>query len=154
MKSLSVFTFYFLCLLQPLISNAAIHDTIPAKIKYYTKEQFLKEFGKDETSEKMIGFYFQEHKKAKRRIYVFSGLTLLGIIYGIVQLSDKTSGLGFLIGVAVLLYTVGFLYGIIESIINRRKYSPEGLYKKLMDYQVGNPLSKKLKRQLKYFKKS
>jgi hypothetical protein len=45
-----------------------------------------------------------------------------------------------------------FLSVTAEAVSNRKKYSPKNLHKQLMNYQSGKPLSKKLKRQLKYFK--
>jgi hypothetical protein len=73
MKQLTVLIFT----LQFFTATAAVKDTIPANIKNYSKEQFLKEFGKDETSEKLIRYYFYRSKKAKQSIFIFSGLTLL-----------------------------------------------------------------------------
>jgi hypothetical protein len=82
---------FFLFTLQFFTATAAVKDTIPANIKNYSKEQFLKEFGKDETSEKLIHYYFYRSKKAKQSIFIFSGLTLLtGAYIGLLANESRT----------------------------------------------------------------
>lgn len=47
MKQLILFYLHY-----SFLANAVVKDRAPANIKSYAKEQFLKEFGKDETSKK------------------------------------------------------------------------------------------------------
>lgn len=158
MKSLSVFAFYILCLLQPLNGNAAIRDTIPTNIKNYSKEQFLKEYGKDETSQKIIRYYFYRSKNAKQSLYIFPTLTLLSGIYFAVLSKQSYPGTlddGYIfLGILSIGYVAAmFLALSIQAAVNHKKYSPQKLYEQLKNYQTGKPLPKKLKRQIKYFRR-
>ncbi len=154
MKSISLFTVSLFCLLQSFAINKPVRDTVPNNIKNYSKEQFLKEFGKDEISEKMIRFYFYERKRSKGRMNVFTSLTVATAVFGVLLISGPVSGYGFLLALGAFAFSIAFFCSFLEASDNRRKYSPESLYKKLMDYQAGKPLSKRLKRQLKYFNKN
>ncbi len=121
MKLLSTFAVCILCLLQPLKSIGAIRDTILTNIKNYTKEQFLKEYGKDETSEKIIDFYFQQYKKTKTRIYVFTTLTLGSTAFAVYGLTPPLYFYSFASGLIAAFFAIAFFYGVIEAIINRNK---------------------------------
>ncbi len=154
MKSISLFTvsiFYFLHLFA---INKPVRDTIPSNIKNYTQAQFLTEFGKDETSKKIINNYFQKRKNTKNRIFAFSALTLLGTVFSVHLLSGLQTIYTFFSGIFVALFSISFLFGLINALTNRRKYSLQKLYRLMVKYQAGNPLSKKIKRQIEYFSAS
>ncbi len=151
MKSTALFTVLLFCLLQSFAINKPARDTIPNNIKNYSKEQFLKEFGKDETSQKLIRYYFYRSKNAKQSLYIFPALTTLSLIYGIGISTGTGGGYAVLVSTGAFLFAIGFLIISIEACVNRKKYSPQKLHEQLLNYQAGNPLPKKLKRQIKYF---
>ena len=151
MKKITLLPFCFLFVFNSFASNYAIADTIPHNINKYSKVEFLSEFGKDETSQKIIRYYFYRSKNAKHSRYIFPALTVVTTIFGVSVITGNGGGLSVLVGAAALLYAVSFVYGFFKALNNRKKYAPIKLYKLLMDYQLGKPLPKKLKRQIKYF---
>ena len=46
--------------------RAIVIDSIPYKI---SKQQFLSECGKDDTSKAVINYFFKQHKKAKKELF-------------------------------------------------------------------------------------
>lgn len=156
MKKITLSAAFILLFASLFASSGIIKDTIPANINKYTKEQFLKEYAKDETSEKMIRYYFYRSKNAKQSQYIFPALTVLSGIYLALLANEPYPGTPddgyiFLSLLAVGEFVAALLIISIQAFINRKKYSPEKLYRQLMDYQAGNPLPKKLKRQIRYF---
>jgi hypothetical protein len=153
MRVISLFTVSILCLLQSFAISTSVRDTIPGNIKKYSKAQFLSEFGKDETSQKIIRYYFYRNKNARQSQYIFPVLAALSTGYGIAMSSGSSGGGGYgvLIGIGAFFFAISFSIISIQAFTNHRKYSPQKLYKQLMDYQSGKPLPKKLKRQIKYF---
>jgi hypothetical protein len=151
MKSIIILPFCFLFIYQSFTSNFVLTDTIPQNINKYTKEQFLKEYGTDEISVKIIRYYFYRSKNAKNSLYIFSALTVVTAIFGISLLTATGGGLSVLLGAGALVYTVSFIFGFFQGLKRIKKYSPLKLYEQLLDYQAGNPLPKKLKRQIRYF---
>ncbi len=123
--------------------NKPVKDTIPSNIKNYTQAQFLNEFGKDETSKKIIRNYFYKRKNIKNRIFGFSALTLLGTVFCIHLLSGLQTIYSLFSGIFVALFSISFLFSLINALIKHRKYSLQKLYRLIMNYQAGNPLSKK-----------
>ena len=84
-------------------------------------------------------------------LYIFPALTVVTTIFGVSVITGKGGGLSVLVGAAALLYAVIFIFGFFQGLNRRKKYSPLKLYEQLMNYHAGNPLPKKLKRQIKYF---
>ncbi len=151
MKSISLFTVFIFCFLQSFAINTTLRDTVPANIKNYTKAQFLSEYGKDETSQKIIRYYFYRSKNARISLYIFPALTMVTTILGILLVTSNGGGLAGIVGIGALLYAVSFIFGFFEALNNRKKYSPIKLYNQLINYHAGNPLPKKLKRQIRFF---
>ncbi len=83
---------------------------------------------------------------------IFPALTVVTAVFGVSLITGMGGGgLGILIGMGALLYALGFVYIFFEALNNRKQYAPLKLFYRLIHYQAGYPLPKKLKRQIRFF---
>ena len=156
MKTISFLTAFLIFFAASFASNNFLKDTTPPNINKYTKELFLNKYGSDETSQKLIRYYYAKHKSAKKSLYFFPALIVLSGIYlavlsGASYPGTADDGYIFLAILGVGYVVSLFLMLSILAWVNRKKYSPQKLYNKVIDYQGGKPLSNKLKRKIKFF---
>lgn len=146
--------YFLLCCLFSYQSMAAVpfstDSSIHPKPWKLSQQQFIEQYGNNDTSKALINFYFLRNKRAKQVGVVMTGLGLLTAI-GIAKITttsnhnNRAYSYAFLLalGLAMLGFAIGMV--ILFDILILLRFSRKNLYKILQNYSAGKPFPRWLR---------
>ena len=125
--------------------RAIVTDSIPYHI---SKQQFLSEYGKDDTAKAVINYFFKQHKKAKKGIIPYSLISAAGTILYATTIAGGNAGTVIILGTIVIVVTAVSGALLLGSLIDLVKFSRKRLFKILDNYFSGKGIPRRLKKNL------
>ena len=122
------------------------------KIKSWTREDFIKEFGFNDSAKALVNLFFIKNKRAKNQTIIGTAFLTGGIIAlaNPAEPGDDQKGVGDLIRPAFGPAALAFGTVITTSgIIKLPKYTKEKLYILLSNYKKGITIPRKYSKKLK-----
>lgn len=141
--TISIFVFMHAWVMSNNVASAAIvTDSIPVNKPWnISQQQFLAEYGKDDTSKAIITYYFQNHKFLRKSLNFF--IPASALTTGIALSGANSPGKAIFIFIAIIADDLTL------AIVGRMtKYSRKKLLKTLNNYFSGKGIKPKLKRLL------
>jgi len=135
--------FFFVCFTtNKVYASVIVSDSIPAgKLWKIPQQQFLDQYGRDDTARAIIDFYFTNHSRSCKALNLFAPLAVIAT--AILVLS--ASSVAILVTPFFAAPVDIIIVGILEKL---DKYSRKKLYKELQQYLSGKPISSSLKRNI------
>ncbi|MES1198247.1 MAG: hypothetical protein ABUL41_03120 [Chitinophagaceae bacterium] len=145
-KALSLFA--FVCFVTNKVSaSITIPDSIstskPWKISH---QQFLDQYGSDDTSKAIINYYFRKHDKAQKNLFVNTLITSGAIILYVTEIATSSVSTGITFGSLVVGSALLFGTFALMNVINLIYFSRKKLYKELKNYFGDKKIPSSLKR--------
>ena len=141
--TISIFVFTNAWFMSNNVASAAIvTDSMPVNKPWnISQQQFLAEYGKDDTSKAIINYYFKNHKLLRKGLNFF--IPASALTSGIALSGTNSPGKAIFIFIAIIIDDLTL------AIIGRMaKYSRKKLLKTLDNYFSGKGIKPKLKRLL------
>jgi len=133
------------------VSAAAVIpiDSIPANKPWkLSQQQFLLQYGKDDTSRAIINYYFeQQHNKGQKKVLVNTLITAAGITVFAIITSNGTAE-AIIVGAPFI--TAGLIFGIFafRNAINIICFSRKKLYRVLINYFATKKIPDSLRKDI------
>jgi len=133
------------------VSGAAVilMDSIPANKPWkLSQQQFLLQYGKDDTSRAIINYYFeQQHNRGQKKILVNTLITVTSITVFAIITSNGTPG-AIIVGAPFII--TGLIFGIFafRSAINMIYFSRKKLYRVLKKYFEAKKIPDSLRKDI------
>ena len=153
MRLLTLSLIFFLLPIKNCI--AAINPLIPVdslELKKWTKDNFLKEFGSNDTSIGLINLFFKKNNRGKSQT-IIGGAFLIG---GVMAISSKAESnddqKGFEDLISPIAIPIPAILGTIfttSGIVKLKKYTKQKLYFILLNYKSTGRIPEKYVRKLK-----
>lgn len=127
-----------------IIATDSIPVTRPWKISH---QQFLDQYGKDDTARAIINYYFQQQARSRKPLYVFTPVTagVIGVAIPVVTKPGSNSVMSGIVVFFILAVTGIFTLALWGHLM---KYSRKKLMKMVNKYYCGKGVPGRLKKQL------
>jgi hypothetical protein len=122
-------------------------DSIPTNKPWkISQQQFLDQYGKDDTSRAIINYYFMLHNKSRKNLFVNTLIAAAGIALFTVITANGASFGAIILGAPFIVVGLSFGINVFIKAINLIYYSRKKLYKELKKYFAGEKIPLSLKR--------
>ena len=140
------------------ISFSAIslwNDSIPTKTHHLSKQDFLNNYGTDDSSRALVKYYFKRNKKAKFNAAIFTSIGVLSsFAFDRIILKNSSGGwsviVALIIGIPLGLLIFESAIIVAFNIFRWIRFSKKNLIKQSERYRAGEALPKRIVRDRRF----
>jgi len=152
MRQLALFLVYFFLFISNSTATSSLFHSDTLDLKKWTKDDFTKEFGANDTSIALINLFFKKNNRGKGQTIIGGAFLIGGIIAISSQSESNDDQKGFEDLISPVATPIPAILGTIftaSGIVKLKNYTKQKLYFILFKYKSENKIPEKYIRKLK-----